>query len=409
MNTAPNNQASNSHEISTPQLIRGGRGYFDLLIQLIGQAKSHIHLQVYIVSDDETGMSVLEALCAAAARKVQVYLLADGYASQGLPLSIVNKLKEAGVQFHFFEPLFKSRNLYFGRRMHQKIFVADGTTALVGGINLADRYNDINDVPAWLDFAVLVTGPEVSVLDKHCQRMWEGKELPRNLYPGDPVNWQPDLHQSIIRVRRNDWIRRQNEISAAYTRMLSQAKSHVVIFCSYFLPGKVIRRQLHYAAKRGVRIQVVITERSDIPLAKYAERWFYDWLLRRGVELYEYHPSILHAKLATCDSVWTTVGSYNLNDLSWYASIECNLEIIDHVFAKKTEKTLKEIMASDCIPITKAVHEGQKNWIRQFFRWLSYKLIRLTFLLSTSYYKRDKKVRLPRKEQQAARKKTASV
>jgi cardiolipin synthase len=340
----------------------------------------------------------MEALCKAAERKVSVYVLADGYASQGLPSTLTDRMKEAGVHFRFFEPLFKSKNLYFGRRMHHKIMVAESEVALVGGINLADRYNDIDETSAWLDFAALVRGPAANVLEKHCKRMWEDKELTRNLYPNDPMTFHPEPEHPVIRVLRNDWIHRQNEISAAYTRMFISAKSHITIFCSYFLPGKVIRRQLHYAARRGVRIQVVITERSDILLAKYAERWFYDWLLRRGVELYEYHPSILHAKLATCDDVWTTVGSYNLNELSWYASIECNLEIIDQAFAKQTTQMLQQIIEKDCIPITKAVHEGQKNWFRQFFRWLSYMLIRLTFLLSTSYYKRDKKVRLPRKE-----------
>ncbi len=398
MNSQPEHPSTNSQETNTVELIRGGRRYFDLLLQLIREARSSIHLQAYIIVDDETGCLILDALCLAAERKVEVYVLADGYASQGLPASLKSRMKEAGVHFRFFEPLFKSKNLYFGRRMHHKIVVIDTAITLVGGINLANRYNDIDEMPSWLDFAALVHGPAAAVLEKHCKRMWDDRELTRNLYPDDPDSFDPVPGHPVIRVRRNDWIHRQNEISAAYTRMFTMAKSHILIFCSYFLPGKVIRRQLHYAAKRGVRIQVVITERSDIPLAKYAERWFYDWLLRRGVELYEYHPSILHAKLATCDGVWTTVGSYNLNELSWYASIECNLEIIDKQFAEHTTAVLQEIMASDCIPITKAVHEDQKNWVRQFFRWLSYMLIRLTFLLSTSYYKRDKKVRLPRKE-----------
>ncbi|MCZ2460319.1 MAG: phospholipase D-like domain-containing protein, partial [Chitinophagales bacterium] len=136
------------------QLIRGGKEYFDLLLKLIGMAKDTIHLQVYIFDDDETGKKVAEALKTAVQRKVQVYLMADGYASQVMSQKFIDELRAAGIHFRLFEPVFRSKYFYFGRRLHHKVFVVDTRYALVGGLNISDRYNDMPGQPAWLDFAL---------------------------------------------------------------------------------------------------------------------------------------------------------------------------------------------------------------------------------------------------------------
>ena len=110
------------------------------------------------------------------------------------------------------------------------------------------------------------------------------------------------------------------------------------IMCSYFLPGKVISRLLKNASRRGVKIRVITAGPSDVMVAKYAERWMYDWLLRNKIELYEYQPNILHAKVAICDSEWLTIGSYNINNISAYASIELNVDVHNHRLALQTEQ-----------------------------------------------------------------------
>src|SRR5690242_11630099 len=115
------------------KIIRGGAEYFNLLLELINNAQESIHLQTYIFGNDETGNMVAEALMAAAKKKVNVYLLADGYASQSLSKKMIQSFEAAGVRFRFFEPLLKSKNFYFGRRLHHKIFVADGKYSLTGG------------------------------------------------------------------------------------------------------------------------------------------------------------------------------------------------------------------------------------------------------------------------------------
>ena len=191
-----------------------------------------------------------------------------------------------------------------------------------------------------------------------------------------------------VRIRRNDWVKRKNEISATYIEMLLHAKSHVTILCSYFLPGRVISRLLKNAAARGVEIRVITAGKSDIIMAKHAERWLYDLLLRNNIKILEYQPAVLHAKVAACDNEWLTVGSYNVNDISAYASIELNLDVRNRPFATAIEKELEKIIQEDCIPITRELHLSKKNIFIQFIRWCSYQSIRLIFHLATFYFKR---------------------
>jgi cardiolipin synthase len=113
----------------------------------------------------------------------------------------------------------------------------------------------------------------------------------------------------------------------------------------------------------------------------------YDWLLRNKIELYEYQPAVLHAKVAVCDSEWLTIGSYNINDISAYASIELNLDVRQAEIAKDVEHKLETIIQNECVHITKEMHKRTKNIFKQFIRWFSYEFIRFGFYLFTFYYK----------------------
>lgn len=375
------------------KLVHGGKEYFDLLIQLINTAEESIHLQTYIFDDDETGNVVAYALKAAAQRNVQVYLLADGYASQVMSRKFIHELKEAGIHFRFFEPIFKSRKFYFGRRMHHKIFVADAKYAIAGGINIANRYNDIEGKKSWLDFALLIEGEVAKELCVLCWKTWNNFPAHMNLTPCEKKEIQfsfSDVEACNVRMRRNDWVRRKNEISASYIEMFRHAHSNINIMCSYFLPGKVIRRLLSNAAKRGVKIKVIIAGPSDVKLAKYAERWMYDWLLRNNIELYEYQPTVLHAKVATCDGELLTLGSYNINDISAYTSIELNVDVHNKNFVNRVDDLFQHLILHDCIAITMQKHIQSKNFLKQFVRWCSYQFIRLVFFTVTFYYKQSR-------------------
>ena len=200
---------------NTVTFVQGGSDYFHKLLQLIVSAKNTLHLQTYIFAEDETGRMVAKALKKAAARGVDVYLMVDGYASQNLSKKFIADLKSEGIQFKFFEPLFRSRRFYLGRRLHHKVVVSDMEVALVGGINVANHYNDMPGKPAWLDFALRVEGVIVRELLILCQKTWNGFKI---LIKAPYVPPSPEFAISInaqkkVRVRRNDWVRRKYDIS----------------------------------------------------------------------------------------------------------------------------------------------------------------------------------------------------
>lgn len=385
------NDKNNYTKLNKVKLIKGGSDYFELLIKLIKDSKSLIHIQSYIFSNDYTGSLIAEELKIAAARNVSIYLIVDGIASQSLPNSFVKSLKDSGINFKTFEPLFNSKHFYIGRRMHQKVIAIDNKYALVGGINIANRYNDLPEEKAWLDFAAFVEGEIVDSITNYCLSIWRGLPYKDNMVevPDKSIFNNINLSERCdVRIRRNDWIWHKNEISNSYIEMLHHTKNKVTILCSYFIPGKVMRRLLSAASKRGVKIKVIITGRSDVSVAKYAERWLYDWLLRNNIELYEYQTNVLHGKIAVCDDEWVTIGSYNINNISAYASVEFNLDIRNDIFAKHVNETTEEIIKNNCINVTTVYHKKTKNIFKQFSRYLSYQFIRLTFKLFTFYFRR---------------------
>ncbi|MBS1563439.1 MAG: phospholipase, partial [Bacteroidetes bacterium] len=293
------------------KLEQGGAAYFTRLKQLIDEARASLHLQVYIFAADGTGREVADRLVAAATRGVAVYVMADGYASQHLPSSFVHRLRAAGVHFRFFEPLFRSRHYYFGRRMHHKVAVADGMYALVGGINISDSYNDLPGKPAWLDFALYVEGEAAAGLCELCWQTWRGFSDGSNLLPcsaGRRPLTIADEEACSVAIRRNDWVRGKIQVSRCYLEMFRQARSEIVIISSYFLPGRLFRKHMYAAARRSIKVTVVLAGSSDVAIAKQAERFMYRSLLRRGIHIYEYRRAVLHAKMAVCDDSRCTLG-----------------------------------------------------------------------------------------------------
>ena len=371
------------------ELVRGGHDYFDRLFQLVEEARFSIHLQIYIFEDDETGVAVADALMKAAKRGVQVYLLLDGYASQNLPDDFIAELKANGVQFRWFEPVFKGRYFYFGRRMHHKILVTDALHSLIGGVNISNRYNDMPGQPAWLDWALYSKGEVSAEIYNLCVDVWNKSGWGKKKHQLLKTEASIHLHgeECLVRVRRNDWVRRKNQISRSYLEMFRKAESHITIMSSYFLPGRAFRRNMVFAVKRGVKIKIIAAGTSDISLAKHAERYLYRRMLKMNIELYEYQPNVLHGKLSTYDSKFVTVGSYNVNNLSAYASIELNLDVQNKAFALKVEETLAEIMERDCILITEKEFEKHNTILKRIWQRICYEIIRFLFFLFTFYFR----------------------
>lgn len=376
------------------QLVRGGKTYFETLTSLMSEARHSIHFQMYILDEDETGGAVLEQLCLAAERGIEVYMLVDGFASVHLTRKKIKEIKSRGVHFRWFEPLLRSYKFYFGRRLHQKVCVVDAGTALVGGVNVSNRYNDLPGQTAWLDWAVKVEGEAAEKLYQVCLELWNkagwGKSKPVKFKLPAERNPLPDSN-CLVRVRRQDWVRFRTEISSSYLRMMREAKKEVYMLSSYFLPGRQMRKAMEDAVKRGVSIHVIAAGKSDVHMAKHAERYLYRWLLKSNVALYEYQSNVLHGKISCCDGRWATVGSFNINFISAYASIELNLEILDETFATEIKKELLEIIDHESISLTEKESQFKYGFFARAWQKICYTSIRLIFVLFTFYYKQRHK------------------
>jgi cardiolipin synthase len=368
---------TNNTSHNKAELIRGGRGYFDLLKRLINEAEHLIHFQFYIFEPDKTGREIADELIAAAKRGVKVYVLLDAYGSQKLTKEIIEEFSAAGIYFRWFQPFFRGRKFYLGRRLHHKVVVIDSYHSLVSGLNISDRYNDMPEDPAWLDWALHCEGEVALQLEDVCRKRMKLR-TPAN-HPKHDIK----TDDCEIGVRVNDWVGGRQEITKMYLNMLREAQSNVVIMTSYFMPGYQLRKSLKEAAKRGVKVQMILTGDSDVPAAKYAERFMYDWLYRNNIEIWEYQKNVLHGKIAVADKKWATVGSYNVNNLSAYASIELNLEVMDDALASTIQKRLQEIMIHDCKQITESVYKKQTNLFIRLLQRIAYNMFRFMLFIFT--------------------------
>lgn len=374
-------------------LVHGGKEYFDTLLHLIDNAQTTIHLQTYIFDGDETGRQVADALLRAAARKIQIFILLDGYASQHLPKEIIREWKSAGIKFRWFWPLLKSKNFYLGRRLHHKVVVIDAAKGMAGGVNISDRYNDIGDQKAWLDRALLVEGQAALKLHIICRDMFSKAYWKTDRVKKEEFEWVKGFvpeEECLVRVRRNDWVQGKNEISRSYVEMFRHAQHRVIVLSSYFLPGSILRKQMVQASKRGVDISVIVGGISDVKIARLAEQYMYRWLFTNKMRVYEYQDSILHGKMATYDGVWMTDGSYNVNRISAYASVELNMDVRNDAFAANVEQELKEIIKNNCVEITQENYLKHHNLFQRLLQRLAYDTIRLLFFLFTFYFKQEK-------------------
>lgn len=375
-----------------PTLIRGGEPYFSTLNNLIEQSEISIQLQVYIFEEDETGIAVAEKLIDARKRNVEVQLLLDGYASKNLSTSFKDRLRNAGIQLRFFNPIFKSEKFYFGRRLHHKIVVCDGIYALVGGINISNRYNDMPGAPAWLDWAILIEGDIAYELYKLCNLFyakWNYKYI--QLDKKSIISKIDTSLHCPMRIRRNDWVMNKNQISATYVEMLKNTQHEIIIMSSYFLPSIFIRSNMVAALKRGVTIKLMLASTSDIGIAKYAEKYLYAWALRQGIIIYEYKHNVLHGKIAVSDERIVTIGSYNINDISALASIELNIDVEEKKFASKTKEELNTIIEKDCIRIDPKSFYASQGLFEKLLQWIAYQIFRIVFKLFTFYFSKQRK------------------
>jgi cardiolipin synthase len=382
MNVADPMQIPSRHDYRgghSIELLRSGENFFSACERVIDNAKQYIHFQTYIVDDDETGRRITGSLIRAAERGVRVYFLLDAYGGNSFTKELIERVKKAGILFRLFSPGLISKDFQLSLRLHHKVLLADGSTAIIGGMNIADRYHGKKDSKEWLDFAILINGPECAHVLFILKGLWNKAFIPKKERSRETIHQPLHFEQDVkLKVLQNNWYRNKIEILKSYRSALKHAQDRMTIFASYFLPGRNERRLLRNASRRGVDIKIVLSAESDARVFKRATNFLYDFILRNNITIYEYLPSNLHAKVATVDGRWVTIGSYNMNHLSDYGSIEMNADILDVHFAIEFEKILLGIIEKDCRQVTFEEYKKRKTWLFQLTDWFSYQMIRIS-------------------------------
>lgn len=373
---------SQVHQVAghTLRLLRNGEQYFPRLVAAIEAATHSVYLETYIFAADQSGRMVADALQRAARRGVTVHLLLDGFGAASLPQSWQEELAVAGVRLLWFRQEIARLKLrrYRLRRLHRKLSVVDARIGFVGGINIIDDSSDGLGAPR-LDYAVEVEGEIVHHMHASMRRLWALVSWSsfRKQREREKLRLRaPEAEQEQVSFLFRDNFRHRKDIEDAYLDAIAEARNEIIIANAYFLPGRNFRHALVQAARRGVRVVLMLQGRMDHPLLHYAAQALYDELLHAGVEIHEYRTSFMHAKVAVIDGYWSTVGSSNIDPFSLWLAREGNLVVRDEAFAATLRSSLLQEMAHGARLIRHSV------WMKQMFlaRLLprvSYVLVRL--------------------------------
>ena len=364
-------------------LLRSGVEYFPALEAAIGAAQREIFLEAYIYTGDATGRRITRALCEAASRGVAVHVLVDGFGSKDMPKKLMEQLHEAGAKLLVYRPKISPLTLRRERlrRMHRKIAVADGRVAFVGGINIIDDMETPRQKPPRYDYAVKVEGPLLGPIREAAVRLWNRVALAalehrwRVSHPVPPHLARAGSQRAALVVRDN--LRHRRDIEEAYLAAIGSAQQEIIIASAYFFPGTRFRRALVRAAERRVRVVLLLQGRIEYVLLHYASRALYGTFLEAGVEIYEYHRSFMHAKVAVIDGHWATVGSSNIDPFSLMLAREANVVVEDRRFAVRLRSLLRADIEQGARVVAKTSWFGQPLW-RRIPIWFGYGLARFT-------------------------------
>jgi cardiolipin synthase len=334
-------------------LLADGPERLEALLELIETARESLRFLYYMFMDDASGTRVRDALIAAARRGVRVWLLVDGFGSTA-NRDFFRPLEAAGAAFCRFSPNYGRRYLL---RNHQKLALADGRRVIIGGFNVSDDYFGTVESGAWRDIGLRVEGDSVACLTAYFDGLFRWTATPdariRDL--------RRMLHQSSI----GGPARRLSPWARAMRRDMQLARRLDVV-AAYFAPSLGMLRRLAGVARRGGRARLVTAAKSDNNATIAAARNTYWWLLRRGVEIFEYRPTKLHTKLFVVGDV-VHIGSANFDMRSLFLNLEMMLRVDDPAFAAAMRGFVEgEIAASD--PVTLESHRRNRTWLNRL-RW----------------------------------------
>ena len=392
------------------QLLQGAQELFPALIAAMDAALSDIQFETYIFDFTGTATEVAQALMRAARRGVRTHLVVDGVGTGRLPQDWADRLRAAGVHCRVYSPLGPLGLLLprRWRRLHRKLCVVDGRVLFCGGINVLDDFHDPNHgrlVAPRFDFAVQATGALVVVASDAMEQLWwrmqavrdaSQRRLPEALqalraasaahHAAPDADTSPGMRAALL-LRDN--VRHRSRIEKAYRRAIAAAREEIIIANAYFVPGRKLRVALQMAARRGVRVRLLLQGRYEYFMQYHAARPVYGALLKAGVEIHEYAPSFLHAKVAVIDAhgarPWATVGSSNLDPLSLLLAREANVVVEDAAFAQDLRARLEHAMLHGGRVLDPARY-ALRSWHERALDRVAFVLMRLALWVTGNRY-----------------------
>ena len=404
-------QLRDGHQI---KLLEGGHEYFPVLINAIDNARSHIQLETYIFDFHGAAIEVAQALERAGLRGVRVWVVVDGVGTKPLAAQWQTRFQNANVAWRIYSPLGALGLLIPSRwrRLHRKLCLIDGHLAFCGGINILDDWYDPQHGALQhprLDFAVCATGALVQQVQEASTQLWWRLQAVRHvrqqnfpeafssfraagfhlpwLHEEHTANGKPWVARAGLLLRDN--VLHRGQIEKAYLRAIGLAHHDIVIANAYFLPGRKLRLALVLAAKRGVRVRLLLQGRYEYFMQYHAARPVYRQMLEAGVEIYEYANSFLHAKVAVIDAhhgkPWATVGSSNLDPLSLLLAREANVVVADGHFAKRLHQRLETAMLHESRAVVAQAVTNRPRF-QKALDWVAFGLMRLALWLTGNRY-----------------------
>jgi cardiolipin synthase A/B len=391
------------------RLLQGATQFIPALVEAIDAARDEVRLETYIFDFQGHGVDVAYALERAARRGVSVKLVVDGFGTPPLPPAWAERFLDTGVEWRVYSPLgrFGVLNLGSWRRLHRKLALIDGRIGFCGGINiLDDEYDQAGPtkLPPRLDFSVQVTGPLVDEIGLTMRRLWQRMQAMQDIRgarltgalqslrasgrsSAPPVDKLPTPDGRGVRAALvlRDNLRNRTRIERAYLRAIGRAREEIVIANAYFVPGRKMRRALATATRRGVKVVLLLQGRYETFLQYYASRSVYGTLLRSGVQIHEYSPTYLHGKVAVIDGRWATVGSTNLDPLSFLLAREANVVVENKEFAAQLRSRLMEAITQHGVAVDPKTYMN-RSLMRRGLEWVGLTATRLAILLQGKNY-----------------------
>jgi len=351
-------------------LLRNGIEVFPAMLDAISAAKKSVHMEMYIFWSEGIGERFRDALAERASRGVEVRLLLDGVGSpKHLKRTDVEMLRRAGCRVEFFRPVRPWMLDVINRRTHRRILVVDGALGFTGGVGIADIWEGDADSPEhWRDTMARIEGPVVAQMQSAFEDNWS--EVTGEILVGDRYFPQAvtagDVLASVVPSNPRP---SSSASQTLYSVAISAAERRISIANSYFVPNDTSLALLLAASRRGVNVRILVPGKiNDVPVTKAGARSRFGDLLRAGAKIYEYQPTMMHAKTMVVDDLFATVGSTNFDNRSFRYNDEIELAIYD----AKVAGRLEEMFEAD---LTKSRPYTYEQWVNRsiwnrFTEWL---------------------------------------